>query len=455
MDLKNYKNIYMIGIGGISMSGLAHILVKWNYKVSGSNNEESITTKELESNNIHVNIGHNANNISENIDLVVYTAAIKSDNVELVKAKELNIPCIERGEFLGELTKLFKDTIGIAGTHGKTSTTSMVSSCFLEGGKDPSIQVGATLDIINGNYRVGDSDYFIIEACEYCDSYLNFKQKSAIVLNIDDDHLDYFKNTENIEASFRKYVSNLPSDGFLVINNDDERASKLKNYTKAKIITTGIQNDAMYMAKDISFDKDGCGIFTVYKNNELIDTFTLAVPGVHMIRNALCCIALCSEYNIATSDIKAGLLKYHGASRRLEYKGMFNNAKVFDDYGHHPTEIEATAKAFISKEHNESWVIWEGHTYSRVFEHKDEFAESLKYFDHIIVIDIYAAREENTFGIEPEYIVDKLKVMNKDAVYISDYDEVVTYLKERVKDKDIILTLGAGYVTKISELLTK
>lgn len=455
MNINNYKNIYMIGIGGISMSGLAHILVKWNYKVSGSNNEESITTRELESNNIHVNIGHNASNINKDIDLIVYTAAIKSDNVELVKAKELNIPCIERGEFLGELTKLFKDTIGIAGTHGKTSTTSMVSSCFLEALKDPSIQVGATLDIIDGNYRVGDSDYFIIEACEYCDSYLNFKQKSAIVLNIDDDHLDYFKNIENIEASFRKYVSNLPSDGFLIINNDDERTSKLKDYTKAHVITTGIDKEAMYMAKDISFDKNGCGVFTVYKNNELIDNFTLAVPGLHMVRNALCCIALCCEYNIASSDIKAGLLKYHGASRRLEYKGLFNDAKVFDDYGHHPTEIEATAKAFISKEHNESWVIWEGHTYSRVFEHKDEFADSLKYFDHIIVIDIYAAREKNTFGIKPEDIVDKLKVMNKDAVYISDYDEIVNYLKERVKNNDIILTLGAGYVTKISELLTK
>lgn len=455
MNLKSYKNIYMIGIGGISMSGLAHILVKWNYKVSGSNNEESNITKELEENSIHINIGHSASNINKEIDLVVYTAAIKSDNVELVKAHELNIPCIERGEFLGELTCLFKDTIGIAGTHGKTSTTSMVSSCFLEAGKDPSIQVGATLDLIDGNYRVGESDYFIIEACEYCDSYLNFKQKSAIVLNIDDDHLDYFKNIENIEASFQKYVSNLPSDGFLVINNDDKRASKLKDYTKAKVITTGIDNDALYMARNITYNSDGCSEFDVYKNNKLINKFKLSVPGIHMVRNALCCIALCLEYNISCSDIQNGLLKYHGAARRLEYKGTFNNAKVFDDYGHHPTEIEATAKAFVSKEHNESWVIWEGHTYSRVYEHKDEFPESLKYFDHIIVIDIYAAREENTFGIKPEYIVDKLKVMNKDAVYISDYDEIISYLKERVKDNDIILTLGAGYVTKISDLLTK
>ncbi len=455
MNLKNYQNIYMIGIGGISMSGLAHILVKWNYNVSGSNNEESSTTKELISNNIHVNIGHNANNITNAIDLVVYTAAIKDDNVELVKAKELGIPCIERGEFLGELTCLFKDTIGIAGTHGKTSTTSMVSSCFLEGEKDPSIQVGATLDLINGNYRVGESDYFIIEACEYCDSYLNFKQKSAIVLNIDDDHLDYFKNIENIEASFRKYVANLPINGMLVINNDDERVRKLKNYTKAKVITTGILNDSKYMAKNITYNENGNTTFDVYKDSELIDTFSLNVPGEHMLRNALCCIALCLEYNISSKDIKNGLLKYHGAARRLEYKGMFNNAKVFDDYGHHPTEIEATAKAFISKKYNESWVIWEGHTYSRVYEHKDEFPESLKHFDHIIVIDIYAAREENTFGIKPEYIVDKLKVMNKDAVYISDYDEIVAYLKERVKDNDIILTLGAGYVTKISDLLTK
>lgn len=455
MDLKNYRNIYMIGIGGISMSGLAHILIKWNYKVSGSNNEVSNITKELEENNIHVNIGHNAENINETIDLVVYTAAIKEDNVELLKAKELGILCIERGKFLGELTKLFSNTIGIAGTHGKTSTTSMVSSCFLEAKMDPSIQVGATLDLIDGNYRVGNSDYFIIEACEYCDSYLNFQQKSAIVLNIDDDHLDYFKNIENIKASFQKYVSNLPSDGILVINNDDEKASMLKDFTKAKVITTGILNDSMYMAQNIIYDENGNANFDIYKNNEFIDNFNLAVPGLHMVRNALCCIALCLEHDIDTKAIQNGLLKYHGASRRLEYKGMFNNAKVFDDYGHHPTEIEATAKAFVSKEHNESWVIWEGHTYSRVFEHKDEFAESLRYFDHIIVIDIYAAREENKFGIKPEYIVDKLKVMNKDAIYISDYDEIITYLKERVQDNDIILTLGAGYVTKISDLLTR
>ena len=198
-DLKKYKNIYMIGIGGISMSGIAHILISWGFNVSGSNNESNSMTDDLINAGVKVFIGHDYNNIDKSIDLVVYTAAIKSDNPEMVHASELNIPVMERGLFLGELTKLFKDTIGISGTHGKTTTTSMVSECFLAGNLDPSIQVGSILKSINGNYRVGNSDYFIIEACEYCDSFLNFKQKSAIVLNIDNDHLDYFKNLENIK----------------------------------------------------------------------------------------------------------------------------------------------------------------------------------------------------------------------------------------------------------------
>lgn len=454
MNIRDYKNIYMIGIGGISMSGIAEILVNWGFSVSGTDASESSMTEKLRKNGIVVNIGHRKENITKDIDLVVYTAAIKQDNPELVRANELNIKTIERGEFLGEITKLFKDVIGVAGTHGKTTTSSMVSSAFVSAKKDPSIQIGSTLDVINGNYRVGNSDYFVIEACEYCDSYLNFQQRSAIVTNIDNDHLDYFKNIENIEKSFQKYVNNLPNNGLLVVNMDDERCFNLRNHTKATVLTTSISNDkADYYARNISFDDDGCATYDLMHNGENISEIVLKVAGMHNVSNSLECIALCLWYLLDIKDIKDGLLNFTGAARRMEYKGKFNGASVYDDYGHHPTEIHATANSILKKKFNSSWVIFEAHTYSRVKEHLDSFAQSLKDFDHVIVIDIYAAREKKIYNVSEEMIVNKLKECGVSAIYISDYDEIVDYLKDKVKQNDIILTLGAGNVTKVASKL--
>lgn len=453
MNINDYKHIYMIGIGGISMSGIAEILKSWNFEVSGSDGQKSSQTDWLTSNGINVFIGHSRDNINKDIDLVVYTAAIKDDNPELVRARELNIPCVERGAFLGEITKLYKDTIGIAGTHGKTSTTSMVASSFLEAGLDPSIQVGAVLKAIDGNYRVGNSDYFIIEACEYCESYLNFKQKSAIVLNIDDDHLDYFGNIDNISKSFQKYVSLLPEDGYLVLNRDDERCFDLRNYTKAKVITVGKTDEADWTFKDVAFDEDGYATYTVYNKNVNKGNISLKVAGMHNVFNSLCCVALCDAYGIDINIVKKALAKFDGASRRLEYKCMLNGAKVYDDYGHHPTEIKATIEGIKNKKYNESWVVFEAHTYSRLVEHLEEFAKSLKDFDHIILTDIYAAREKNTYNIHEEDLINELKKYGKEAVHISDFDEIIKLLKENVKEGDIVLTLGAGNVTKIANKL--
>lgn len=454
-DLKKYKNIYMIGIGGISMSGIAHILKSWDFLVSGSNNEENSMTDELSSAGIKVYIGHNYNNINSNIDLVVYTAAIKEDNPELIHAKELNIPVMERGLFLGELTKLFKDTIGISGTHGKTTTTSMISLCFLEGNLDPSIQVGSVLSSINGNYRVGKSDYFIIEACEYCDSFLNFKERSAIVLNIDNDHLDYFKTFDNIKKSFIKYVSLLPNDGVLVINGDDKNCLDLALYTKSKVITYGFNENNNYYANNVEFDENGYPSYDLYNKDKFIDRISLSVPGRHNILNSLACVSLCLFYGIDIECIKKSLKKYKGAARRFEYKGMFNGAKVYDDYGHHPTEVSAVSEAVHNKKYNKSWVIFEPHTYSRVKEHYKSFAKSLMNFDNIIITDIYAAREKNVDNVSPSMIIDELDKLGKKGIHISSYEDIVSYLKDRVVDGDIILTLGAGYVTKLSDMLTK
>ena len=454
-NLKDYKHIYMVGIGGISMSGIAEILKNWNYQVSGSDSTRSSQTDWLENNGIHVNIGQTEDNITDDIDLIVYTAAVKKDNPELVKARELNILTVERGFFLGQITKLFKNTIGIAGTHGKTSTTSMVASAFLEAGYDPSIQVGAYLKRINGNYKVGNSDYFIIEACEYCESYLNFYQKSAIVLNIDDDHLDYFKNIENIQHSFEKYVAKLPSDGVLILNRDDERCYSLRNNTKAKVITVGRNKDADWTYTNLTFDDNGFPTYEAVKNGDVKGTISLKVAGIHNVFNSLCCIALCDEYGIDIKIVNTALQTFDGAARRLEYKGMFNGAKVFDDYGHHPTEIMATVNGIKNKKYNESWVVFEAHTYSRLQAHLKEFASALINFDHIIIINTYAARETNVYNITEEDLIKEINNLGKDAIHIKEHNDVVNYLKNNVKNNDLILTLGAGNVTEIATLLVK
>lgn len=452
-NLNNYKNIFMIGIGGVSMSGLAYILKSWGFVVSGSSNIGSSTIDKLINDGINVSIPHSETNINNDIDLVVYTAAVKENNPERIRAKELNIPTLERGEFLGELTKLFNDTIGVAGTHGKTTTTSMVSECFLASNMDPSIQVGSSLNTIGGNYRVGKSDYFIIESCEYSDSFLNFHEKSTIILNIDNDHLDYFKTFDNIKKSFQKYVGHITK--YLVLNGDDENALELRNYSNAKSITFGLKETNNYYAKNIIFDDNGYPNYDLYKDGKFIDKIELSIVGKHNVLNSLGCIALCDNYGVSIDAIKKGLKNYTGAGRRFEYKGIFNGAKVYDDYGHHPTEVEAVSNSVLNKKYNKSWVIFEPHTYSRVYNHSLDFAKSLLKFDNIIIADIFAAREENIWGVSSEDIVKEITLLGAHAIHISDYEDIKTYLSNNVKENDLIVTLGAGNITKLAGMLTE
>ena len=453
--LNKFKKIHMIGIGGVSMSGIAEILNNFGFEVSGSNNVESEATQKLRNGGINVFIGHDAKNIT-NPDVVVYSAAIKQDNVEIIAAKEKNIPIIERADFLGELTRCYKDTITVAGTHGKSTTTSMVSLCFLEALKDPSIQVGADIRNINGNYKIGNSEYFIIEACEYVESFLKFSPKSEIILNIDNDHLDYFKTFENVKNAFIKYVKLLPDDGILVVNGDDKNCLDLPKYTNAKTLTYGITNKNVdFFAVNIVFDNDGFPEFDVYSHDNFYERIKLHVPGMHNVLNALGCIALCNEYGLTKQEIKNGLSKFTGVGRRFEFKGKVNNASIYDDYGHHPTEIVATSKALMNKKYNESWVVFQPHTYSRTKLLLDDFAKALLNFDNIIILDIYAARETNTYNISSKDLADKIKSLGKDALYIKDFDECVSYLKSNVKENDIIITQGAGTVTEIGGKLVE
>ncbi|MCR5145731.1 MAG: UDP-N-acetylmuramate--L-alanine ligase [Clostridia bacterium] len=455
-ELEKYRKIHMIGIGGVSMSGIAEILKNWGFTVTGSDTAQSEYTDALISNGIQVKIGHDLDAVL-NADLVVYTAAISQEDPELVRARNMGIPTIERGDFLGILTKVFNDTICVSGTHGKTTTTSMIASCFLEGKLDPTIQVGAYFNQINANYRVGNSEYFIIEACEYVESFLKFYPKTEVILNIDNDHLDYFKDIEHIILSFKKYVKLLPANGLLVINSDDPNCSTLAKCTEARTITFGINNlNANFVARNITYNKNGFPTFDVYYNNAFYKTISLNVTGIHNVMNALACIGVCHSYGLNKEQIKNGLAKFTGAHRRFEYVGEFgNHVCVYDDYAHHPTEIKATAMAMKNKPFNKSWVIFQPHTYSRTKNLLQDFARVLTLFDNIIITDIYAAREKNTYDISSQDLVNEIQKLGKKAIYMSDFNEIASFVKANALNNDLVLTLGAGTVTEIKDLLVE
>ena len=450
---KNYKHIHMLGIGGVSMSGIAEILKNWGFTVTGSDSNYSPIIKKLQKTGISATVGHDFENL-EKADIVVYSAAIKQSDAEILKAKQLNIPIIERADFLGQITSCFENTICVSGTHGKTTTTSMISCCFLKANEDPNIQVGAILKEIDGNYRVGNSEYFILEACEYVESFLKFHPKAEIILNIDNDHLDYFKNFDNIKNAFIKYVNLLPRDGVLILNADDSNCLDLRKHSSATTITYGINNEyANYVAKNITFNSNGFPTFDVYHNGNFYATIKLSVAGLHNVSNSLACIALCDYYKLPKMNVKEALLTFTGANRRLEFKGTFNGASVFDDYAHHPTEIKATSNSIKNKEYNKSWVVFQPHTYSRTKNLLDDFANALIEFDNIIITDIYAAREENIYNISSQDLIEKVNSLGKNAIYISDFNNIANYLKSHVTLDDIVITLGAGTITNLSKYL--
>lgn len=446
--IKQYKKIHMIGIGGVSMSGLAEHLTHFGFTVTGSDAFESANTRHLQEIGLKITIGHDITMVID-ADLIVYTAAIPEEDEELVYAKRKKKKIMERSEFLGEITKCYQECICICGTHGKTTTTSMISTCFLKALKDPTIEVGAYLKTINGNNRTGDSEYFILEACEYVDSFLKFHPKTIVMLNIDNDHLDYFKNLENIKKSFLKFTENLKDDGMIIANIDDPNTKEVLKKSAHKQITYGIKNDAMYKATNIKLDNYGYPSFDVLKQNEYYDTFYLNVHGNHNILNALATIATCDYYKLEKETIKEGLKQFTGANRRFEKIGEYKKIPVFDDYAHHPTEIKTTLACSKEIPHHETWAVFEPHTYSRTIAHLNEFANVLKEFDHIILSEIYGAREKNTTGISSKDLEKLIKEKNPNCIYKESYDEIIKYLEENVKPNDIIITIGAGPINQV------
>ena len=434
INLNNPCKVFFIGIGGISMSGFAQLLHENNFNVCGSDIKESKITKHLESTGINIIYGQKTENITDDIDLVVYTAAIHPDNPEFIRAKELGIPMMERAEMVGQVMKNYPNAIGISGTHGKTTTTSMLSQIFLAAKKDPTISVGGILDAIGGNIRIGHSENFITEACEYTNSFLKFHPTAGIILNVDADHLDFFKDIDDIRHSFRKFAELIPENGVLVINKHIDKLNEIIDGLPCKVITFGLEQDCDYAAADISFDEKGHGCYTLVRNGQKTDMqVKLNVVGKHNILNSLAAIALSEYYGIDEASILT----------------------VIDDYAHHPTEITATLTAAQKYPHKHLWCVFQPHTYSRTRALLKEFAAALSNAENIVLADIYAAREQDPGDISSKTLQDELAKLGKKAYYFPSFEEIEKFLQEKCIDGDLLITMGAGNVVTIGESLVQ
>ena len=456
IDFKTPIHVHFIGIGGISMSGLAEILLQEGFTISGSDNKESALTKELEQKGALLYYGQRASNIQENIDVVVYTAAIHPDNPEYAEALNRSIPMLTRAQLLGQLMKNYDCPIAVSGTHGKTTTSSMISQILLLADTDPTLSIGGILKSINGNIRIGHSDIFVTEACEYTNSFLSFFPKIGIILNIEEDHLDFFKDITEIRASFHKFASLLPKDGTLIINADIDHLEEITSDLTCRIITFSAKeacDTADYRASDITYDSKACPTFTLHAENTENEQFTLTVPGLHNVSNSLAAIILADILKIDRTITKNALLDFHGTDRRFEFKGEVGGVKIIDDYAHHPTEIKATLTAVKDYPHKTSWCVFQPHTYTRTKAFMNDFASALSLADKVILADIYPARETDTLGISSKDLLDLLIELNPDSYYFSSFDEIENFLLEKCIPGDLLITMGAGDVHIIGEKL--
>ncbi len=451
--LDKQKPIHMIGIGGISMSALAVILKTDGFHVTGSDFKDSEAVQNLIHQGINVVIGHSGKNIV-NPAAVVYTAAISEDNPELIAARACGAPVVERAVLLGAIMKRYEMPIAVSGTHGKTTTTSMLSEVLLAAELDPTILVGGILPSIASNMRIGSQNYLVTEACEYCGSFLKFFPKISLILNVEEDHLDYFKDIHDIIACFRAFAEKTPADGAVIVNGDDLNALKATGNLSCKVITFSTENpEASFFAKNIAYAENGCASFTVLKNGIFMMDAVLSVPGTHNVKNALSVIATADLLGISPAQIQKGLDGFGGTRRRFELRGFYNGAKVIDDYAHHPTEIKTTLSTAKSATSGKVWCVFQPHTYTRAFKLRNEFAAAFTHCDAVIVTDIYAAREKDNGLISSKELASEIDAISHNATYAENFEQAEAMLKEWAQPGDFIITLGAGDVNKICEHL--
>lgn len=444
---KKFSHIHFVGIGGVSMSSLALILKRQGKTVTGSDSRSGPAIERLTEAGIPVYPAHAAEN-AVGCDLLVYTAAISDNNPELVYARENAIPMMERAVLLGYMMAEFKKSIAVSGTHGKTTVTSLLSSIFKAANTDPTVMVGANLKAIGGNYCLGQSDYAIYEACEYVNSFHHFYPNCGIILNIDEDHLDFFKDLDAIKRSFERFTDNFDKDGFLIVNGDDKNCTDVQNYYQGTIFTFGQGEHNNCRAENITFNS-GYASFDIYFNGAFQVHVEMKIPGKHNILNGLAASCTALAYGLDPKDIKAGLETFTGADRRFELKGFCNGARVLDDYAHHPTEIRATLESAKQAAEGKVYVIFQPHTFTRTYYLMDEFAETLSIADHAILTDIYAAREINKVGVNILDLRDRIP----GARYISKFEDIAATLKQELQPGDIAILMGAGNVNTIAKIL--
>ncbi len=457
LDFNNPINVHFIGIGGSSMSGLASILLSEGFKVSGSDAVHNEATRQLEAQGVQIGYPQSPDNIPKDTDLVVYTAAIHDEDPELTAARKRGIPTETRAVLLGQIMKQYSKSVNISGTHGKTTTTSIVTDILIAAGMDPTVSVGGVVESFGGNMRIGKSDVFVTEACEYTNSFLYSYPTIGVILNIEEDHLDFFKDINDIRESFKKFANLIPKDGTLVINSDIDNYEEFRPESGCAFLTYGTDPaKSDYLASDISFDEKGMGSYDLFVHGEKICRIELNIPGMHNVSNSLAAIAAAQAAGASFDDIKKGLATSTGAHRRLEYKGEFNGGvAVIDDYAHHPDEIAATLKAVRLMCNGRVYGVFQPHTYSRTRDFLDEFAESLANgADFSLLAEVYNDRELDTYGVSSADIARKIRESGREGTFFDTFDEIVQYLRDNCVPGDVVVTLGSKDVFKIADELT-
>lgn len=447
--LKEAKRVHFIGIGGAGMCPIAEILISLGYDVSGSDNNDTETFRRVEKEGAKVYLGQVKENITDDVELVIYTNAILAGNEELEYAKA-NFPCFERAEALGAISRIFSNCIGICGTHGKTTTTSMTTQILMEAGLDPSAVIGGKLPLINAYGRYGHSQNFVCESCEFNNTFLHMNPDIAVILNIDEDHLDFFKNLDNIKKSFRKFAE-LTAKTVIYNGDDKNTVDTLKGLEGKKMISVGRNDGNEWVAKNVSVPGGFHSEYDAYHNGEFVAHVELSVPGEHNILNSLCAFVASYESGADVEHIKAGLKHFGGAARRFELLGKYNGVTFADDYAHHPKEIKVTLEAAKKMGYNHVWAVHQPFTYTRTSLLLNDFAKVLQIADKCVISKIMGSREVNTIGIKAKDLADKVP----GSVQLDSFEEICDYVCDNAEDGDLVITLGCGDVYKVARMMCK
>ena len=452
MDFSKYKRVHCLGIGGIGLSAVAEILADRGYIVSGTDINPSKVTRHLEYLGIKVYTSHEPENV-EDVDAIVYSAAVSDDNPEVMRARELGIPLFSRAQVLGMIMEDYDNSVAICGTHGKTTVTSMTSLILRNADYKPTILVGGNLPQIHGNVEIGSTDYFVTEACEYMDSFLELS--IGVILNIDSDHLDYFKDMEHIVKSFSTFAKQIPPHGIMIAFGDNPFVRSIFKDHENKI-TYGYSESNDFYAENMVFNENGFPEFDIYHKGNKVIHLELSVPGEHNVLNAMAAFVTASYLGVSNEVIASTLKEYSGTNRRFDFNGTTEKGvKVIDDYAHHPTEIKATLAAAKNVKHNKLWLVFQPHTYTRTKALFDEFVDAFGDADVVVITDIYAAREKDIYNISSYKLVNAMKAKHPDkpVYYVKDFEDIVKYIDKFADRDDIVMTMGAGDVYKVGDML--